>query len=81
MACVCVNLLVYKVCAWCMWAFVYEASPGQCSVPESSRTPSVKTISTHTVPAAHMTTPSPRTDRQITGQWKAEKKQEGGKTK
>lgn len=38
---------------------VYEASPGQSSVPESSRTASVKTISTHRVQAAHMTMPSP----------------------
>lgn len=46
-----------QVCMLC--AFVYEASPGQCSVPESSRTAYVKTISTHTALAAHMTTPSP----------------------
>lgn len=52
-----------------MYAVVYEAPPGQCSVPESSNTASVKTISTPTVPAEHMTMPSPRPRRQITGQF------------
>lgn len=65
-ACMCNSSSCAGVCARSV-CFVYEASPGQCSVPESSRTASVKTISTHTVLAAHKHTPSPRTDRQIAG--------------
>lgn len=57
--CVCVGLL--------SCAFVYEASPGQCRVPESSRTASVTIIFTHDVLAAHMTMPSPRTDNMENG--------------
>lgn len=56
----------------CVCVCVYEASPGQRSVPESSRTASVRFISKHTVLAARMTAPSPGTDRETTGQWQEE---------
>lgn len=70
------SVRVFSVCvyAFVVCVFVYEASPGQCRVPESSRTASVIIIFTHDVLAAHMTMPSPRTDNMESGSVENEKR-------